>query len=205
MATQKKSSPSYHPLYHVWAGMIQRCTNPNVACWEHYGGKGIRVCPRWRGSFEKFVADMGPRPPQHTLGRIDSNKGYLPSNCRWESWKQQAFSRSNTITVMMASGPVPLSVAAAMLGKNPVTVTQRASKMPVSKALIAALRVKTKLAAKYGEPELNSRTIKTIARAAGVANVPGVYRRMSKDGMSLADSITAALASPSRRKRKVAA
>ena len=36
------------PLYIVWGGMIQRCTNENAANYERYGGRGIYVCEEWR-------------------------------------------------------------------------------------------------------------------------------------------------------------
>ncbi len=34
--------------YGAWSAMIQRCTNPNVSGYQHYGGRGITVCERWR-------------------------------------------------------------------------------------------------------------------------------------------------------------
>lgn len=36
---------------------------------------------------------MGEPPEGLTLGRIDNDKGYEPSNCRWETWKEQAQNR----------------------------------------------------------------------------------------------------------------
>lgn len=68
--------------------MKYRCNNKNDSCYERYGGMGIKVCERWNG-FKNFFEDMGERPEGLTLGRIDNNKGYNPSNCRWETREQQ--------------------------------------------------------------------------------------------------------------------
>jgi hypothetical protein len=68
--------------------MIQRCTNPKGSSFEYYGGRGISVCERWR-VFENFLADMGERPLLHSIDRIDNDKGYEPTNCRWATWSEQ--------------------------------------------------------------------------------------------------------------------
>lgn len=77
------------PEYGVWSAMIQRCRNPARGAYARYGGRGIRVCERWRNSFDAFYADVGPRPvPGLQLDRIDNSRGYEPGNVRWATPKE---------------------------------------------------------------------------------------------------------------------
>jgi hypothetical protein len=75
-----------------WYGMKSRCSNPKQYSFKDYGGRGITVCERWK-VYANFLADMGPRPPGTTLDRIDNDKGYEKSNCRWATPKEQAQNR----------------------------------------------------------------------------------------------------------------
>lgn len=47
------------------------------------------VCKRWF-EFKSFLQDMGLRPSvNHSVGRKDNDGHYCPTNCEWQTRKQQ--------------------------------------------------------------------------------------------------------------------
>lgn len=82
--------------YRSWTGMLSRCSNPKTTQYENYGGRGIIVCDRWKGSqgFVNFLSDMEERPAGKTLDRFPNKSGnYEPENCRWSNPQEQVDNR----------------------------------------------------------------------------------------------------------------
>lgn len=69
-------------LYTCWCRIRTKCFDSNHKDWDFYGGRGIRVCQRWRKSFAAFRDDVGEKPTSlHTLDRIDNDGHYSCGKC----------------------------------------------------------------------------------------------------------------------------
>lgn len=78
------------PEYQSWRGMKERCDNSKNSHYELYGMRGISYSKDW-ATFENFFNDMGNRPSDTQLDRIDVNLNYCKENCKWSSLSEQAF------------------------------------------------------------------------------------------------------------------
>lgn len=112
------------PTYLIWEGMLKRCLNPRYRDWANYGGRGITVCDQWR-SFEAFLADMGERPPSHSIDRKDVNGPYCKENCTWATRQEQNRNTRRNHLITHDRKTQTLAAWAAELGLHHVTILRR--------------------------------------------------------------------------------
>lgn len=120
-----RNGESKSSSYRSWKAMIERCYNPNNNKYSLYGARGIKVCDSWLDSFNNFLDDMGARPLNCTLDRIDTNNNYEKDNCRWATQKQQAINRRNNYLITAFNETLPLICWAEKTGINWSTIRQR--------------------------------------------------------------------------------
>lgn len=111
--------------YRAWISMWSRCTNTKDKAYESYGGRGIRVCARWK-SFEKFFADVGLKPTRlHRFDRHENDGNYTPKNCGWVTVEESNSNTRATLRVVYRGRPMSLRAAALAVGVNYQTARYR--------------------------------------------------------------------------------
>lgn len=121
--TNNRSSPEYVS----WSSMKSRCYNKNDPGYRYYGGRGIRVCNRWKNNFVDFLFDVGRRPTlTHSLDRYPSRDGnYGPKNVRWATQVEQQNNRDSNVLITLGSETFTAAIWARRLGLDPRNVARR--------------------------------------------------------------------------------
>lgn len=122
------------PEHQSWRAMRERCLSPNNSHYSKYGGRGIGFCKRW-GLFENFLFDMGSRPVNHSLERINNDLGYSPENCVWASPNKQSRNTSRTVKITYGSETLCLRDWATRLGLTSGALKYRLKKWTLEEAL----------------------------------------------------------------------
>ena len=92
--------------------------------------------PEWRDDFRAFLKDMGERPGDLTLDRINPNGNYEPKNCRWASRKEQARNKRKTIYLEYRGEKRPMAEWAEMMGiKRKILESRIRSGWDIARAL----------------------------------------------------------------------
>jgi len=123
------------PEYTIWKAMKQRCYYKGARMYPAYGGRGIRVCPEWLNDAAAFIRDMGPRPStRHSVERIDVDRDYEPSNCKWVHVSRQNSNKRTSQFVNLDGQRLTIRDAAEALGVNPGTLWWRIRHAGISEA-----------------------------------------------------------------------
>lgn len=87
---REKHGDAGNRLYRIYHKIKWRCEYPTNPWYGDYGGKGIKICEEWSkySAFKKWSLSNG-YDKRLTIDRIDNDKNYEPSNCRWISQKLQ--------------------------------------------------------------------------------------------------------------------
>lgn len=84
--------------YRTWKNMLNRIHNPEDINYHNYGGRGIRMDPRYHPdynnqgyekAFLNFFKDIGKIPNGLTIDRIDNDRGYWKDNIKFSTPAEQ--------------------------------------------------------------------------------------------------------------------
>jgi hypothetical protein len=134
------------PTYISFYNMLHRCYRSSHKNFNNYGGRGIKVCDRWKDSFDNFFSDMGEKPTGMTLDRIDNDKNYDPNNCRWATQKVQNRNTSRNTNLVFNGETKCITDWAKLLGISEYTLRARINRLKWSatKALSTPVQIQLK-------------------------------------------------------------
>lgn len=130
-----------NPLYSIWAGIKSRCHNSNDKDYENYGARGIALHDEWLDNAESFIkwviSNLGDRPKNHSVDRIDNDIGYVPGNLRWATQTIQQNNKRTNRRLTFEGVTKNLSEWASVYGMSAALLYWRLSvkKMSVQEAL----------------------------------------------------------------------
>jgi len=95
--------PYYKNIKNSYDAMKKRCYDEKHDSYKNYGGRGITICDEWLDNYMNFYnwAIKNSYQDGLTIERIDYNGNYEPDNCRWATWKEQSYNKSNTIYITL--------------------------------------------------------------------------------------------------------
>ena len=139
-------------IYKVWSGIKQRCFNPNSNRYKNYGGRGISICDEWKNSFEtfcKWALENGYKEGL-SIDRIDHEKDYDPSNCRWTDEITQQNNRTNNTLYEYEGETHTLTEWSRIKGIKPKTFCTRWRRGYRGQDLMKPTMTKSEVGRKYG-------------------------------------------------------
>lgn len=88
-------------LYDTFYSIKGRSGNSANKRYKDYGGRGVCIYEKWENDFAAFeryiLENLGERPKNKSLDRIDNDKGYEPGNLRWGTPQEQQSNKRNNV------------------------------------------------------------------------------------------------------------
>lgn len=123
------------PEYRAWRQLQSRCSNVLGLDYKNYGGRGIKVCERWK-KYENFLEDMGRRPSsKHSIERKNNDGDYEPENCVWATPEKQNSNKRNNVMITFRGVTKHLAAWAREVGVCTATLQTRLHRWSVEEAL----------------------------------------------------------------------
>ena len=124
-------------VYWTFKSMHNRCSDSKNEDYHLYGGRGIKVCERWRNpeGMADFFADMGMPPEGMSIERIDVNGNYEPGNCVWATPEVQANNKRTNRLITWRNQTRNLSQWCKLLNRNPSWLFKRLKRHPLDIAM----------------------------------------------------------------------
>lgn len=98
-------------IYEIYTQMKRRCYDIKNKDYHRYGERGIYICSEWLNSYDLFYlwSMENGYDDSKSIDRIDPNKEYAPSNCRWATSKEQSRNKRNTLYITINGVTKPLA------------------------------------------------------------------------------------------------
>lgn len=120
--------------FNIWKNMRQRCLNKNNPRYPGYGGRGIKICDRWK-DYVNFLKDMGEAPNKFSIERKDNDGNYCPENCVWADNRTQCRNTRRNRSITFEGRTQCISAWADELGIDPAGMHRRLANWPIARAL----------------------------------------------------------------------
>lgn len=126
--------------HRAWKSIKTRTGNASSGCAHNYMLRGISMSKEWLGpeGFQKFFNEIGPAPSaNHSVDRIDNDRGYEPGNIRWATRSEQNRNTRQVRFVEYEGALMPLMDASRMSGVSYGTLQSRLKRGMYGDALFA--------------------------------------------------------------------
>jgi hypothetical protein len=127
-------------LYRIWRGIIERTQNKKSKDYPRWGGKGVKLYPKWITnyySFRRYIARLPHCPTEiddfidgikklsRSIDRIDNSGHYEPGNIRWATPKRQQRNRTDNVKIFYKGKTRVLATVCQKLDLDLRTVRKR--------------------------------------------------------------------------------